>query len=54
VQLTITSVNAIAPGSAHSFGLKSDGTVWGWGCNYYGQLGNGYHGTPLLDLSLGI
>src|SRR6266851_7500120 len=24
----------------HSLALKSDGTAWGWGYNYYGQLGN--------------
>lgn len=27
--------------SYHSLALRSDGTVWAWGTNYYGQLGNG-------------
>ncbi len=26
---------------SHSLALKNDGTVWAWGCNLYGQLGNG-------------
>ena len=26
---------------AHSLALKSNGTVWSWGSNIYGQLGNG-------------
>jgi len=26
---------------AHSLGLKSNGTVWSWGSNIYGGLGNG-------------
>jgi len=25
----------------HSIGLKSDGTLWAWGDNDYGQLGDG-------------
>src|SRR3990172_5684448 len=37
----LTDVIAIAGGYLHSLALKSDGTVWAWGNNYYGQLGNG-------------
>jgi len=37
----LTGVTAVAGGSAHSLALKSDGTVWAWGWNGYGQLGNG-------------
>jgi alpha-tubulin suppressor-like RCC1 family protein len=32
---------SIGLGSAHSAGLKSDGTLWAWGDNIYGQLGDG-------------
>jgi alpha-tubulin suppressor-like RCC1 family protein len=28
-------------GGQHSLALRRDGTVWGWGGNYYGQLGIG-------------
>ncbi|MCI4397454.1 MAG: hypothetical protein JHC34_01310, partial [Acidobacteria bacterium] len=35
------AVTAIAAGEAHSLALQSDGTVWAWGANNYGQLGEG-------------
>jgi alpha-tubulin suppressor-like RCC1 family protein len=42
VQATgLTGVIAIASRAAHSIALKSDGTVWTWGYNFYGQLGDG-------------
>ena len=31
----------VAGGMYHSLALKSDGTVWTWGNNVYGQLGDG-------------
>lgn len=33
--------NTIAGGSGHSLGIKSDGTLWSWGRNDYGQCGQG-------------
>ncbi|QIF02261.1 choice-of-anchor Q domain-containing protein [Roseimicrobium sp. ORNL1] len=39
---TITGVKAIAAGDKFSLAIKdSDGSVWAWGANGYGQLGNG-------------
>ena len=39
---TLTSgVTAIAGNSLTTYALKSDGTVWAWGDNQFGQLGNG-------------
>ncbi len=37
----ITDVVAVAAGTAHVLALKSDGTVWAWGRNDFGQLGDG-------------
>jgi len=37
----LTNVVAVAAGGAHSLALKSDGTVWGWGNNEFGQAGFG-------------
>ncbi|KFA90063.1 hypothetical protein Q664_30795, partial [Archangium violaceum Cb vi76] len=31
----------LAAGSSHSLALDADGTLWAWGYNAYGQLGDG-------------
>lgn len=36
-----SGVVAIAAGGEFSLALKSNGTLWGWGRNFYGQLGLG-------------
>lgn len=37
----LDNVVHIAAGEAHSVALKSDGTVWVWGRNMHGQMGDG-------------
>ncbi len=37
----LTDVIDVAGGMGHSLALKKDGTVWAWGANHDGQLGNG-------------
>lgn len=49
-------VVAIAAGGDHSLALTSDGRVWGWGSNAWGQLGgtvggNRYTAAPVPGLS---
>ena len=46
----VGGIEAIAAGGAHSLALKDDGTVWAWGMNQDGQLGNGTYtlGTSTL------
>ncbi|MBF0412283.1 MAG: hypothetical protein HQK70_06190 [Desulfamplus sp.] len=40
-QKSIGSSTNIAAGGSHTVGLQTDGTVWSWGCNGLGQLGDG-------------
>ncbi|MBF0459632.1 MAG: fibronectin type III domain-containing protein [Nitrospirae bacterium] len=51
-----SNIVAISGGALHSVALKGDGTVWGWGFNFYGQLGNGTntysYSTPVQVSSL--
>ncbi len=41
-----TAWRAISVGFGHSVALKTNGTMWSWGDNAEGQLGNGTLGTP--------
>jgi alpha-tubulin suppressor-like RCC1 family protein len=46
VQVTgLTGVVAIAAEIGSGYALKSDGTVWSWGQNVFGELGNGTSGN---------
>jgi len=57
--MPINAVSSIVPmvtaGSAHTAALKSDGTVWAWGSNFNGRLGDGTttnRSTPVQVISL--
>ena len=50
----LSDVEAVSAGLDHTVALKSDGTVWAWGFNGFGQLGNddlrsstGFRSTPV-------
>jgi len=49
-----TNVVAISAGNAHTCALLGDKTVWCWGLNAYGQLGNGSTTTSLVAVSAGL
>ena len=43
----------ISPGAQHSLAIKSDGTLWGWGANYSGQLGDGTNINKNIPVQIG-
>jgi|GEM_PF-5196904 len=44
----LTGFSAVASGQQHTVGLKPDGTVWSWGNNAFGQLGqNNYDNSSV-------
>lgn len=51
----ITGVEGIALpiGNTHTFALKTDGTLWAWGQNTYGQLGDGTTATRPTPVQVG-
>lgn len=54
---TLTNVTQIAAGAYHNVIRKTDGTVWVWGDNIYGQVGNGSNSpdqqlTPVQNTTL--
>lgn len=46
----LTNVTAISAGSSHSLALKDDGTVWAWGFNLDGQLGDGTYNNSNIPV----
>jgi alpha-tubulin suppressor-like RCC1 family protein len=53
----LTDVVALAAGGLHSLVLRSDGSLWAWGHNSRGQLGNGTtasSGSKLVQVSMGF
>ena len=49
---TDTDWQKIYNGGPQNFGIKTDGTLWGWGANYYGALGLG-SGTKFVPTQIG-
>jgi len=44
---------SVSAGSAHIVAIKSDGTLWAWGWNYNGQLGNGSLTNEFFPVQIG-
>ncbi len=49
---SLTGINAIAAGQFYSLALKNDGTVWAWGSNSDGQLGDGSTNEPASPIQV--
>ncbi len=43
----------VSAGFSHSCGVRSDGSLWCWGANGYGQLGNGTTGGQSIPTRVG-
>ena len=48
----LSSVVSVAGGDQHSLALRSDGTVWAWGNDGWGQLGNGKYTRSLVPIQV--
>lgn len=44
----------VAAGAEHSMALKREGTVWVWGRNHWGQLGNGTAADSTVPYPIGV
>lgn len=44
---------SIATGSSHTVGIMSDGTLWAWGANDFGQLGDGTRTARRTPVQIG-
>jgi alpha-tubulin suppressor-like RCC1 family protein len=54
----LSDVSFVSLGGEHSCAIKIDGSLWCWGANYYGQLGDGAYTyvrtTPVQIMSSGV
>lgn len=50
---SISGVADISAGTYHSVALKSDGTVWAWGSNSFGQVGDGTTNMRTTPVAVG-
>jgi alpha-tubulin suppressor-like RCC1 family protein len=55
VQIMSSGVSSVALGGYHTCAVKTDGSLWCWGRNNYGQLGDGggWKNTPVYIMNLG-
>jgi len=49
----LTTWLAVSGGSYHAVAVKTDGTLWSWGYNVYGQLGDGATSTVSSPIQVG-
>jgi len=53
----MNDVAAVSAGGSHSLAVKTDGSLWAWGWNAFGQLGNGAAGDrskPVKIINEGV
>ncbi|OYW76315.1 MAG: hypothetical protein B7Z37_09475 [Verrucomicrobia bacterium 12-59-8] len=50
---SVTTWTSIASGSYHSLAQRSDGSLWAWGQNSYGQIGNASTSTITSPVQIG-
>ncbi|MGA9140433.1 MAG: hypothetical protein WBZ29_09430 [Methanocella sp.] len=52
VQLPIDNIKAVSAGLGYVLALKNDGTVWAWGKNTYGNLGDGTTDSSVVPVQV--
>lgn len=53
-QIGTDNWQSVATGSEHSLAVKTDGTLWTWGWNTFGQLGTGNVNDQASPIQIGI
>ena len=53
ITVVVETVYAVGAGNDHTCAMKVDQTVWCWGSNGAGELGDGTNTTRLLPVQVG-
>jgi alpha-tubulin suppressor-like RCC1 family protein len=53
VQVTAQCWSKVSAGGMHTLALKNDGSLWAWGNNFYGQLGDGTNSNKTYPVQVG-
>lgn len=49
---TLANIVQVSAGGGHTLAVRSDGTVWAWGENFAGQLGDGFTATRTVPVQI--
>ncbi len=52
LRINMTNVTEVSAGLDYCLALKDDGTVWAWGYNYFGQLGDGTYANSSIPVQV--
>jgi alpha-tubulin suppressor-like RCC1 family protein len=53
IQITAQCWQKITSGGSHTLAIKTDGTLWAWGQNFWGQLGDGTNTNRNTPVQIG-
>jgi alpha-tubulin suppressor-like RCC1 family protein len=54
IEMTVTNWASVSAGPSHTMAIRTDGTLWGWGNNQHGQLGDNTTFDRRIPVRIGL